>query len=321
MQIVVIGGAGVLGQALLKAIVARGVLTRADGVPAPVERLIAVDRSQPARLFVEARVEYVRAEWDSPRLLRHVMGTATDSVFHAWDSGAADGHSIPSFALADSLRELFAACEPQSSRPKVVLASSFAAQCALDASAGGADAPGVLPPSQEGLTALVGELLLEEAARRGRIDGRSLRLPMIAAAPGCAFFLREMLAARYQGRPATCPIPGATPLWLTSAPAAARALIHAHELPPDVWGRAGVLNAPGFALTADSLLQAVSVLTGHPAEPAPSGATDAALCQALARHPHRAARDFALTLGFEDAPDAEGLVRDVVSGLMGDPAA
>ena len=60
MQVVVIGGAGVLGQALLKAIVARGVLTRSDGVPAPVRRVIAVDRSQPPRLFVEARVEYVR---------------------------------------------------------------------------------------------------------------------------------------------------------------------------------------------------------------------------------------------------------------------
>ena len=47
MQIVVIGGAGVLGQALGRAIVARGVLTRSDAAPVPVRRVIAVDGSQP----------------------------------------------------------------------------------------------------------------------------------------------------------------------------------------------------------------------------------------------------------------------------------
>lgn len=307
MQIVVIGGAGVLGQALLKAIVARGVLTRSDGVPAPVRRVIAVDRSQPARLFVEPRVEYVRGGHHNPNLLQHVMGTATDSVFHAWDSGAGGGWSTPSFALADSLRDLFAACELQASRAKVVLASSFAAN-------GGADAAGAapaLPASGDGLTALVGELLLEEAARGGRIEARSLRLPMIAAAPGCAFFVGAMVAALARGRTTRCPIPGATPLWLTSAPAAARALLHAHELPPDAWARAGVLNAPGLTLSVDSLVQAVSRVTGRPVE-APVPDPDPALCQALAERAHHAAADVALTLGFEDAPDAETLVRELM---------
>ncbi|HEY4037608.1 MAG TPA: hypothetical protein VGM15_02205, partial [Burkholderiaceae bacterium] len=85
MQIVVVGGAGVLGQALLRAIVARGVLTRSDSVAAPVQRVISVDRMQAPRLFVESRVEYVRADPGVPRLLQTVMGTVTDSVFHAWD--------------------------------------------------------------------------------------------------------------------------------------------------------------------------------------------------------------------------------------------
>ena len=205
MQVVVIGGAGVLGQALLKAIVARGVLTRSDGVPAPVRRVIAVDRRQSARLFVEPRVEYVRADLDSPRLLQAVMGMATDSVFHAWDSGAGGGRSTPSFALADSLRDLFAVSELQSSRPKVVLASSFAANSGTAAAQ--PDPARALPASEDGLTALVGELLVEEATRRGRVEGRALRLPMIAAAPGCMSFLGELMPALVEGRQGRCPIP------------------------------------------------------------------------------------------------------------------
>jgi nucleoside-diphosphate-sugar epimerase len=307
VQIVVIGGCGVLGQALLRAIVARGVLTRADAVPAPVRRVIAVDRSQPPRLFVESRVEYVRADPGSPRLLQHVMGTDTDSVFHAWDSGAGGGRSTPSFAMVDSLRELFEACRLQSSRPKVVLAGSFAA----DAAGAGAGAPRALPASEDGLTALVGELLLAEATRRGGIDGRALRLPMIAAAPGCAAFLGELVPALYEGRPAHCPIPCETPLWLTSATPAAGALLHAHELPPEAWAQAGVLNAPARTLDVDTLVQAISGITGRPIDP-PAVEADPALCRALAQRPHRVAVDTALTLGFEDAPDAEALVRDLL---------
>jgi D-erythronate 2-dehydrogenase len=305
MQIVVIGGAGVLGQALLKAIVARGVLTRSDGVPAPVRRLIAVDRSQPPRLFVEPRVEYVRADLGTPRLLQAVMGTATDSVFHAWDSGAGAGRSTPSFALADSLRGLFAACQLQSSRPKVVLASSFGADTR-------ADPARALPASQSGLSALVGELLLEEATRRGQVDGRALRLPMIAAAPGCAEFVGELVAALGEGRPARCPIRLDAPLWLTSAPAAARTLVHAHELPRAAWLEVGVLNAPACMLSVDALLQALARSSGRPIE-SPALEPDPSVSDALAQYPPHVAIDTALTLGFEDGPDADDLVRDLLA--------
>jgi nucleoside-diphosphate-sugar epimerase len=310
MQVVVIGGCGVLGQALLRAIVARGVLTRSDGVPAPVRRVIAVDRTQRPRLFVEPRVEYVRADAGGSRLLQAVMGVATDSVFHAWDSGAGGGRSTPSFALTDSLRDLFAACELQSSQAKVVLASSFAAQ------APGAESPAeatrALPASPDGLTALVGELLLEETARRGRVDGRALRLPLIAAAPGCASFLGELVPALIEGRPARCPVPLDAPLWLTSPAAAARALVHAHELPPSAWSQAGVLNAPARTLNVDALLHAMPRLTGAPVAP-PLVEPDPGLCDALAQLAPRVAIDTALTLGFEDGPDAEALLRELTA--------
>jgi nucleoside-diphosphate-sugar epimerase len=312
MQIVVIGGCGVLGQALLKAIIERGVLTRSDGVPAPVHRLIAVDRAQPPRLFVEERVEYVRADPSAPRLMQAVMGTATDSVFHAWDSGFRGIRSTPSFALSDSLRDLFAACELQSSHPKVVLASSFAADCRGDALAASGAGGRALPASRDGMTALVGELLLEEETRDGQIIGRALRLPMVAGAPGCASFLGDLVPALAEGRAVRCAIPTDAPLWLTSPQAAARALVHAHELSAAAWAQTAVPNAPGRTHSVDSLLEALTRLAGRPIS-TPEVEADAALIEELAQRPHRVAVDTALTLGFEDGPDADALVRELVT--------
>jgi nucleoside-diphosphate-sugar epimerase len=303
MQVMVVGGAGVLGQALVRAIVTRGVLTRSDGSPAPVRRVIAVDRTQLPRLFVHPCVEYVRADLSTPRLLATVMGTVTDSVFHAWDGGdLAGAGQTRAFALIDSMRDLFAACARHAGRTKVVLASSYAAD----------PAAGALPASQDGLTALIGELLLTEAGRRGEVDGRALRLALVADAPGCASFIGELLRALRDGRPAHCPIARDTPLWLTSAPAAALALVHAHELPALAWAGVGCLNAPGRILNVEALLEALGRLTRAPIDP-PSIEPDAALCEALAQRPRRAAIDTSLALGFEDAPDADALVRQLVA--------
>jgi nucleoside-diphosphate-sugar epimerase len=309
MQVVVVGGAGVLGQALLRAVVARGVLTRSDGSLAPVRRVIAVDRTQLPRLFVDPCVEYVRADLSSPRLLSTVMGTVTDSVFHAWDGGdrVEGGREAPSFVLIDSLRDLFAACALQSTRPKVVLASSYAA----------AVGPG-FPGSREGLTALVGELLLTDAVRRCGLDGRALRLALIADAPGCASFVGELLRAMRDGRPACCPIARDAPLWLTSAPAAALALVHAHELPALAWAEAGQLNAPARTLNVDALLEALGRLTGASVD-ALAVQADAALCEALAQRPPRVPIETSLALGFEDGPDADALVRELVPRVVEAP--
>jgi len=167
------------------------------------------------------------------------------------------------------------------------------------------------PAGQEGLTALVGELLLTEIVRRGEVDGRALRLALVADAPGCAFFIGDLLRALRDGLPARCPVARDAPLWLTSAPAAARALVHAHELPALAWPQAGAPNAPARTLSVDALVQALARLTGASIG-ALSVELDAALCEALAQRALRAAIHTALALGFEDAPDAEALVRELV---------
>jgi len=312
MQIVVIGGAGVLGQALLRAIVARGVMTRGDASLVPVQRVISVDRHQPARLLVEPRIEYVRADLGNPRLLTAVMGTVTDSVFHAWDASDEAGDEgageplAPTFALIDSLRDLLSSCAAQNAQPKIMLASAYAAL--------GRRAPqrvgGVLPPHGVGLRLRIAELLLAGAARNGRIDARALRLAPIAAAPGLAQFIGPLLRALSQGSAADCPVPPETALSLTTAEAAAQALVHAHELPRQTWLDVDALDAPACHVTLDALLAAGSHDTGLPPGPLRFQA-DPMLIEAWARQPVAEQLAPALHLGFAPALDAAALVRQL----------
>jgi nucleoside-diphosphate-sugar epimerase len=180
MQLVVTGAGTELGQELLRAIVARGVLCRGDGSGAvPVQRILGVDRIQPAALFVDERIEYVRGDYEQPRFLAHMMGTAIDSVFHlsARDAAIGLGPDVDDMELAllrslDTTRALLDACRSQAHPPRLV----FAGLGGLRATAG------AVPATLAALCVDVCESLLVESARRGVIDLRSLRLPGPAGA-------------------------------------------------------------------------------------------------------------------------------------------
>jgi nucleoside-diphosphate-sugar epimerase len=220
MQIVVTGGGSPLGQALLHAILARALLRRVDGEAVPVRRIIAVDRTQPANLLVDDRIEYVRGDYELPRFLPRMMGAATDSVFHLAPLGAADGVAPDAGGLEallsrslDTTRALVEACRFQTAIPTLVYAG-------LDPIRPPADRATCLPPeSATGICVAMCELLLVESARRGIVDLRSLRLP----------------GAFGDGAEASVP-----------PQAAAAALVDAHELPRGgAPGRIRTLSAAG----------------------------------------------------------------------------
>jgi nucleoside-diphosphate-sugar epimerase len=242
MQILVTGACSGLGQALLRAIVARDCLLGALGAPVRVERIIAVDRSQPARLFVEPRVEYVCGTFEQSRFLARVMGTATDSIFHLSCLGAADGIGPQLEDLdqalmrsIDTTRSLIDACQYQSAQPRLVLASAAAARP-------DGNAP---PPTADGVCSAICELFLIECARRGFVDLRGVRLPPIAedrvasaalAPPAAA----AALAPRIALTPAIAPVE----VPAIAAAVAAQALIGAHEIARVFPGPAAFVDVP-----------------------------------------------------------------------------
>jgi len=135
---------------------------------------------------------------------------------------------------------------------------------------------------------------VEEATRRGRVEGRALRLPMIAAAPGCMSFLASS-CRRWSKPPGALPDPAGRAAVADVGAGRGAGTGARARVAPSASGEAGVLNAPACTLSVDSLVQASARLFGHAVDP-PQVELDPALCDALAQRPYRVAIETALTL-------------------------
>lgn len=272
MKIVVTGGTGFLGQLLIRALLERGRLSRADGTEAGIEQIVSVDQAQPGRLIVDDRVGYVVGDIGAPHFLSHVLAADTDSVFHlaAVVSGAAEADfDLGMRVNLDGTRALLDACRVQKRTPRVVFASSVAVF--------GGPLPAVVtdettptPQSSYGAQKLVGELLVGDYSRKGFVDGRAVRLPTIVVRPGkpnaaASSFASGIIREPLAGETAICPVEPDTAMWLLSPDAAIRNLVHAHELPADAWGSQRALNLPGLTLTVREMIEALRAVGGDAA--------------------------------------------------------
>ena len=316
MNVVVTGGGGFLGQRLLRALAARGTLTRADGRVEPIGRLLSVDREQPASLFVHDLVEYVRGDISTLDFLGHVLGNDTASVFHLAAAPSARTEADFDLGMAanlDATRALLEACRMQRARPRFVLASSVAVY-GLAGSAVVGDATLATPSTSYATQKLICELLLADYSRKGFVDGRALRLPSIVVRPasaseGPAGFASSIIREPLDGADAVCPVEPQTALWLASPAAAVAALAHAHELPEAAWGAARSLNAPGVTVTVEQMLQALQVVGGESARTHVRFEPDPVIAEAAHTWPSRFDVSRARALGFPGDPDFLSIVR------------
>ncbi|MCS7101182.1 MAG: NAD-dependent epimerase/dehydratase family protein, partial [Burkholderiaceae bacterium] len=181
MKIVVTGGAGFLGQLLIRALCERGRLARTDGGEYEIQQIVSIDQAQAGPLFVDERVGYVVGDIANPAFLSHVLGRDTDSVFHL--AAVVSGGAEADFDLGmrvnlDGTRALFEICRAQTARPRVVFASSVAVFGAPLPEVVSDDTP-PRPQTSYGTQKLIGEFLLNDYSRKGFLDGRALRLPTI----------------------------------------------------------------------------------------------------------------------------------------------
>jgi nucleoside-diphosphate-sugar epimerase len=271
MKIVITGGAGFLGQRLIRALCERGRLTAADGIERQIDQVLSIDQIQSGRLYVDDRVGYVLGDIASPALLHNVVERDTACVFHlaAVSIGAAESDFELGLRVnLDATRALLDVCRRQRTPPRFVFAGSVsvfggAFPSPLD------DATMPQPASSYGMQKLIGELLVAEYTRRGYVDGRSLRLPTVFVRPGqtdavLASFASNVVAEALAGRAAICPVGPDAALWIQSPRAAVANFIHASELPADRWGTGG-LNLPGLTATLADVVDAVRAVGGDEA--------------------------------------------------------
>ena len=125
MKVVVTGGAGFLGQRLIRAVLQRGTLADSSGAQRKVEEVVAVDQ---VAAPVAERVTAAVGDVSDASFIAAVAGGA-DSVFHlaAVVSGAAEADfDLGMRVNLDGTRALLEALRSGGRRPRVVFASSVA---------------------------------------------------------------------------------------------------------------------------------------------------------------------------------------------------
>lgn len=156
------------------------------------------------------------------------------------------------------------------------------------------------------------ELLLADHARRGRIDGRAVRLPSVVARPreasgALSSFASDLLREPAAGRPYTCPIGPEGTLWLLSTPACVAALIHAARLPAAALPASRCWTLPALRASAGDIVAALARRFGPEVADRVRWAPDPALTAQFANWPplHTPLAD---ALGFRHDGELDWLV-------------
>lgn len=266
MKVVILGGAGFVGQKLAKALAAKGELreekitqiTLCDMVPPQNE----IDSDFPI-IFKEFNIT-------DPQSVNNAIDDDVDVIYHLASivSGQAEADLELGYQVnLDGMRNLLARCLTLQKVPIVVFSSSIAVYSA--------DTPQPIrdhfirsPQSSYGTQKVICELLLNDYSRRGLIDGRGIRLPTITVRPGkpnaaASSFLSSIIREPLNGEKAICPVGEAYSHWFSSPRTVIKNIIHATEIDSADLGHDRCIMLPGINASVKDILQALRNVAGQ----------------------------------------------------------
>jgi nucleoside-diphosphate-sugar epimerase len=182
-------------------------------------------------------VTQIEGELTGPGVLDKIAAFAPDVTFHL--AGVPGGASEADYLAGRrtnldaslALFEQLANARDREQPPVVVYASTIAVYGTSLPAIVKQDTP-LRPPITYGAHKQICEILLADFSRRGKLDGRSLRLPGIVArrssGPGLtSAFMSDILHALADGQSFTCPVGANATAWWMSAVRCAENLVHA----------------------------------------------------------------------------------------------
>jgi nucleoside-diphosphate-sugar epimerase len=264
MNILIIGGGGVVGQKLAKALAKQGTLrgkaisriTLADVVdPAPVNaafdvQTVTCDIADPASVAAS-----ITPDIDVIYLLAAIVSAHAEEDFDA-------GMTINFFGTYNVLER----CRALATCPVVLFSSSIAIY--------GGETPDPLgdhsfpnPQTSYGAQKAAGELMINDYTRKGFIDGRAFRLPTISVRPGkpnraASSFMSSILREPLNGQEAVCPIEGDFLHYYLSPRKCVENLIKGAELKAQDLGQNRVMQMPGRVWSIADLIAAMTAVAG-----------------------------------------------------------
>ncbi|WP_062227669.1 D-erythronate dehydrogenase [Aureimonas frigidaquae] len=313
MKILIIGAAGMLGQKLTRALIAKRTLCETS-----ISGLMLADVVAPKEPHFDGSVESSAADLSQPGVAEALISRRPDVIFHlaAVVSGEAEADFEKGYRVnLDGTRALFEAIRnaPAPYCPKVVFTSSIVVF--------GSPLPDVIsddqcltPQTSYGTQKAMCELLLADYSRRGILDGIGIRLPTITIRPGvpnkaASGFFSSILREPLIGLPANLPVEKTVRHWFASPRAAVSFLVHAAELDTARLGTRRTLTMPGLAASVEDQIAALGRYAGGGAVDLISQERDEDVARIISGWPRSFDARRAQDLGFKAENSFDEIIR------------
>lgn len=264
MEILIIGGAGVIGRKLAAALSARGRLRGRE-----ISRLVLADIVAPEPVAAPFPVAGAVCDIGQRAQVEALIGPQVDVIFllAAVPSGGAEADF--DLGLSSNLHgvlNVLERCRALGSAPVLVFSSSIAVY--------GGDVPDPIteashqnPQTSYGTQKAVAELLVNDWSRRGFIDGRAFRLPTIVVRPGrpnlaASSFMSSIFREPLNGQEAVCPVGRDFAHYYLSPGLAAENLVLGAEIGAEALGTNRAMLMPGRSWTIGEMIEAMTAVAG-----------------------------------------------------------
>jgi nucleoside-diphosphate-sugar epimerase len=325
MDILIIGGAGMVGRKLTERLAKDGTLGGK-----PINSVTLHDVVPPeAPAGAPFKVTTLASDFSAPGEADKLVASRPDMVFHlaAIVSGEAEQDFDKGYRInLDGTRHLFEAIRQQTLKdpaykPRVVFTSSIAVFGAPFPDAIG-DEFLTAPLTSYGTQKAIGELLLSDYTRKGFFDGIGIRLPTICVRPGkpnkaASGFFSNIIREPLAGHEAVLPVAEDVRHWHASPRSAVGFLLHAATIDGDTVGPRRNLSMPGLACTVGEQIEALRRVAGEKVVARIRREPDPAIIRIVAGWPRNLDPRRALALGFTAETRFDDIIRAHIEDELG----
>ena len=267
MKILIMGGAGMIGQKLLNLILKKEEINNEKISEITLFDIIDAPYPQDAMISIKSTSGDISDE----KVSKSLISSKPDIIFHL--AAIVSGQAEQEFDLGWNINAkgswgLFEAIRQQGEDycPRLVFTSSIAVF--------GAPFPEKIPDdffttplTSYGAQKAISELLLADYSRKNMVDGVSIRLPTICVRPGkpnlaASGFFSGIIREPLNGQEAILPVNTDVRHWHATPRAAAGFLIHAAEIDSSKLNDRITLNMPGLSVTVQEQIDALQSVAG-----------------------------------------------------------